>query len=828
MKSTVKRPIKSSLIIGSVLFMVILSIILGVVCYSGYRETLYEQYQEKIIDHLEYTAAHIDVDELESCIIAGRKSEKFLELQQFLDDFKEHTNIEFIYIVIPLNKNETDNMQNIMAGLTKEEHENEPEKIVELNTLTGSTFNSKTAEKCLEAYRSGKTSFFENNGKWGTTYTGILPLYNSNKQTVAALCIDINIKEIYAKLLVQAVTLIIVTLTICVVFVILFIYWSSQRITQPIQDLEKSVTEYAAISHMHKSPDELVLNVPPIHTDNEVESLSNAVEKMSEDIREYAQTLTAAEEASKQQSIALGEALEAAQAANRAKTAFLSNMSHEIRTPMNAIIGLDNIALNEEGVPESTRDHLEKIGSAAEHLLKLINDILDMSRIESGRIVIRREEFSFAKAIEQVNTIIGGQCREKGLNYECDILGDVDDYYIGDDMKLRQILINIMGNSVKFTPEGGTVAFEVQRIARFENNATLRFTMQDTGVGMSKEFIPKLFDSFSQEKGTSAGKYGSTGLGMAITKNLVELMNGDIRVESEKGKGTVFTVIVTLQESEKNKTEAEDIEVDVSGLSTLVIDDDMVASEHARLTLVQAGINCETADSGEEAIKMVQLRAARRDPYRMILIDLEMPDMDGLEVARRIREISGHDPVIMLLTSYGWEEIITEAVNAGVDSFIKKPLFAATALKEYKQAYLNRQGKATKKKVDLNGRNILVAEDVTIYAEVMTMLLEARGMTSEFAENGEIAVEMFASHAEGHYDAILMDMRMPVMGGLEATGAIRAMDRGDAKTIPIIALTANAFDEDVDDSLNAGLNAHLTKPVNADDLYATLEGLIEP
>jgi len=621
--------------------------------------------------------------------------------------------------------------------------------------------------------------------------------------------------------------LILITMIISTVFIILFTYWSNQRITQPIQDLEKAVTEFAAISHMQKSPEELVINLPPIHTANEVESLANAVEKMSEDIREYAQTLTEAEEASRQQSIALSEALEAAQAANRAKTTFLSNMSHEIRTPMNAIIGLDNIALNED-ISDSTRDHLEKIGSSAEHLLNLINEILDMSRIESGRVVIRSEEFSFAKAIAQVNTIIGGQCREKGLNYECEILGNVDEYYIGDDMKIRQIMINILGNSVKFTPEGGFISFVVQQIARFDNNATLRFTMQDTGVGMSKEFLPKIFESFSQEDASVTSKYGNTGLGMSITKSLVELMNGEIRVESEKGKGTIFTVTLTLQESDRNRNPSEKLELTDSDLTALAVDDDPVACEHAKLALGQSGVAVETAVSGEEAVRMVKLREARRDPYSMILVDWKMPDMDGLETTRQIRAIAGHDPIIMILTSFGWEEIVNEGVEAGVDTFINKPLFAATVLNEYQQAMLNRQGKLSNGKADLNGRRILIAEDVAINAEIMQTILETKGMISEVAENGETAVEMFAANAEGYYDAILMDMRMPVMGGLEASGAIRAIERADAKTIPIIALTANAFDEDVRESLNAGMNAHLSKPVDPDDLFSTLESLIAP
>ncbi len=827
MEKKIKRPIKRSLVVGIIFFITVLCIVLIAACYSGFSKVLFSQYEDDISDQLEYISAHIDVDDLEQCIKSNQKSEKFEELQAFLDDFKEHTDIEFVYVIVPLNDNETDSIKGVIGGRRKEEY-GDKDKTVELNALSGDNYSAKMAGKYLDAYRSGETAFFDGMTNWGSKYTGVLPLFNSKQEKVAALCIDINTNELHLKLSMQALTIILVTLIVGVVFIIMFVYWSTQRITQPIQDLEESVAEFATISHMHEKPDKLVLNVPEIHTENEVESLSDAVKKMSEDIREYAQTLTEAEEASKQQSIALGEALEAAQAANRAKTAFLSNMSHEIRTPMNAIIGLDNIALHEEGVPESTRDHLSKIGSSAEHLLSLINDILDMSRIESGRMVIRSEEFSLSKAIAQVNTIIGGQCRDKGLNYNCDMLGEVDEYYIGDDMKLRQILINILGNAVKFTPEGGTVALEIQRIGRFDNNATLRFTMMDTGIGMSPEFIPHLFDSFSQEDETATNKYGSTGLGMAITKNLIDLMNGDIRVESEKGKGTTFTVTVTLQETEKQTEPTEAQDLLAMGITALIIEDDPVAREHAKLMLTHEGITCDTAQTGGEAIELARQQEKDNKSYDLILVNRSVPDPDGLTTTKEIRSISGPEPVIMMMTSYGWEKIVTEGIEAGVDSFILKPLFMATLRQEYLKVKQNREGVTLVSKAELKGKRLLIAEDVEINAEILKMVLSERGMTSEVASNGEIAVEMYAEHAEGYYAAILMDMRMPEMDGLEATGAIRAMERPDSKTIPIIAMTANAFDEDVRETKAAGMNAHLTKPVNAEQLYQTLEDLIKP
>ncbi len=396
---------------------------------------------------------------------------------------------------------------------------------------------------------------------------------------------------------------------------------------------------------------------------------------------------------------ALSDALASAEEANMAKTAFLSNMSHEIRTPMNAIIGLNNIALSDPEISDKTRGYLEKISTSAEHLMHIINDILDMSRIESGRMSVNHEEFSFLETLEHVNTIIGGQCREKGLHYEYGIKGEVDEFYIGDDMKLSQVLINILGNAVKFTPQGGTVKFTVEEVAKFEGNSTLRFTIEDTGIGMSKEFLPKLFETFSQEDSTVTNRYGSSGLGMPITKNMVELMNGNIEVESEKGVGSKFAVTVTLEESTRTSSNKEE--------------------------------NSEKDEPSKE------------------------------------------------------------------------------------------------EHVDLKGLKVLLAEDMMINAEITMMILSLHEMEADHAENGKIALEKYLSAPEGYYDIILMDMRMPEMNGLEATKAIRKSGRKDSETIPIIALTANAFDEDVQRSLQAGLNAHLSKPVEPESLCEAIEDLIK-
>ena len=523
---------------------------------------------------------------------------------------------------------------------------------------------------------------------------------------------------------------------------------------------------------------------------------------------------------------ALAQALAASDEANRAKTTFLSNMSHEIRTPMNAIIGLNTLALADSELSDQTREHLEKLGGSARHLLGLINDILDMSRIESGRMVLRHEEFSLSMMLEQINTMVMSQCADKGLTFVSNVADTVGDYYTGDDLKLKEVLLNILSNAIKFTNAPGTVTLSIDRTAHFEGQSTLRFSVADTGIGMSEDFIPQIFNPFSQEDGTRKNKYGSTGLGMAITKNIVEMMNGEIEVTSKKGVGTTFVVTLTLHDCEPSAFESEDA-INPHDLRVLVVGADEVAAENVRIALDEAGMRSDTCWEEQKALSMLDVHDIKQDRYNLMMVDWEMVRQCGTRSLQRLYEHVNADTTVVIVFAFDPEDVSDLGEAAHEVGIVRKPVVASEVIAEFeRRAHLGASGViAERGHADLTGCRILLAEDIDINAEIMMDILEIEEMECDRAENGRIAYEMFRDSEPDTYEAILMDIRMPVMDGLEAAAAIRSLDRADAHTIPIIALTANAFDEDVQLSLQAGMNAHLAKPVEAELLVQTLEEL---
>lgn len=528
------------------------------------------------------------------------------------------------------------------------------------------------------------------------------------------------------------------------------------------------------------------------------------------------------DELKRQQKI-LQDALLVAQKANDAKRDFLSRMSHEIRTPMNAIIGMSAITFNYLDDKKRTADCLSKITFSSKHLLMLLNDVLDMSKIENGKLNIRQELFDLKNLVTSLADINYGLATAKGLAFEIVISGFKDELLLGDSMRVNQILLNLLSNAIKFTPKGGSVRLEIRMLRSASDKIWLRFIVKDSGIGMKKEFLEHLYEPFEQADNGIARKYGGTGLGMAITKNLVAIMDGTIEVESQEGAGTTFMVDLPFGVSKVDKKTAADMEE----MRVLVVDDDNDTCEHAAVLLKGMGVNVDWALNGFEAIEKV--RSACEDDgrcYDVCFIDWCMPELDGIETARRMRRYVDPDVLIIIISAYDWSGIEEQAKAAGVNAFIAKPFFASnlynTLLTVSRKSELGFSAVGNKETYDFGGKKVLLVEDNELNMEIASELLKFVNLQVEHAENGKVAVDIFRNSKEKEYALIFMDIQMPLMNGYDAARCIRSSEHPAAGTIPIIAMTANAFTDDVQAAFDAGMNGHLAKPIDVEALYKTI------
>ncbi len=510
-------------------------------------------------------------------------------------------------------------------------------------------------------------------------------------------------------------------------------------------------------------------------------------------------------------------AKESAVKANQAKSEFLSNMSHDIRTPMNAIVGMTAIARSNIDDQEHVQNCLKKIAISSKHLLGLINDILDMSKIESGKMTLNIEQISLREILNGIATIVQPQIKTKKQKFDIYIHDIITESVYCDSVRLNQVLLNLLSNAIKFTSEEGMIEIALSQVEspKGENFVRNIIQVKDNGIGMSKEFLPTIFDSFIREDNARVHKTEGTGLGMAITKYIVDAMNGLIEVESEKGKGTTFTITLDLEKA----LEIEE-EMILPNWKMLVVDDDELLCETTVSSLKSIGIDSEWTLSGQGAVDMAIHAHKKNNCYDVILMDWKLPDMDGIEAAKRIREELGDEIPILLVSAYDWGDMEQEARKAGISGFISKPLFKSTLYYGLKK-FVKNEIKDDKKPVEdipqsnLEGYHILLAEDNDLNWEIAEVLLSSIGATIDRAENGKICVEMLTESKPGSYDVILMDIRMPVMTGLEATVEIRKSKHPD-KDIPIIAMTADAFSDDMKKCLDCGMNAHIAKPIEID------------
>ncbi len=611
-----------------------------------------------------------------------------------------------------------------------------------------------------------------------------------------------------------------------------FLRWSKERVFPEDREVyTQTLNTHHLLEAYERGENELIIEVESSGSDEQPIVLRHTIlltkDGVSGDILALnnAKDITDVRAKDRETKKALLDAYEAADRANCAKTDFLSKMSHDIRTPMNAIIGMTAIAGTKLHDPDGMEECLAKVSAASKHLLSLINEVLDMSRIESGALTLDEEEFNLLNIIDSMVNMLSDAAREKKQKIEFRAHGVQNTNVRGDARRLQQIFANVISNSIKYTEEGGAISIEITETAsQQEHVGCYVFVFKDNGIGMSEEFLQHIYDPFERADDVRTSKIQGTGLGLTISRNIIQMMGGDIQIESELGIGTIVTVTVPLKYQVPGVVNRKDL----IGRTVLVVDDSPFAGETTNVLLSSMGMRGEWVQSGEEALDYMKEKRRKGEDVFAILLDVNMPGMNGMDTAKAIRRQEGVEIPIILVSAHEWVDIEVEARMAGVNSFIRKPFDKTrllTAFRNFIPREVVKQTEETLEQIgeaDYSDKRILVVEDNDLNREIATEILSMTGALIETAENGKEAVDMVVASEEGYYDLILMDLQMPVMNGYEATTALRAMEREDAKKIPIVAMTANAFLEDIQQSKACGMNEHMSKPLDIDQLQRML------
>ncbi|MCL2867494.1 MAG: response regulator [Clostridia bacterium] len=800
--------VSTKVIIMVLLIIIINTATIGVFSYVIHRADFIKSYSDRSIAIAQTAAMSITPEEFRYALDTNEKNDHYIHLQRQFEMVREDEKLLYFY---GGGFNPETGMKMYMEGHLDRRF-----------GLNGDVPLDIFPQAAFDAFENGITCVSEIyrlniDGSWGiSTYA---PIFDENQTVIGLIGVIVSLADALMSNNLFGLNMLFISFGFLLVIGWVPIFYIKRAVTKPLSALRKASDKVAQ--------GDFNVELPSVSGVNEISALSVAFKTMTEKLAEHTREQQEKNENLQSLNESLAVAWNRAEDANRAKSDFLSNMSHEIRTPMNAIIGMTHIGENATD-PDQIRYSFTRIKDASRHLLGIINDILDVSKIESGRFELSNIEFSFEKILRQVVNVISYRIEEKNQRFTVYIDRNIPQNMIGDDQRLAQVITNLLGNAVKFTPDGGSISIHTYYLGEENGMCHIRISITDTGIGISPEQQINLFQSFQQAEMHISRKFGGTGLGLAISKNIVEMMNGTISVKSELGKGSEFTFTVKIQHGALAGDYDMYRDIAWENARILAVDDDRYIVNDFKGIVNKFGAYCDIAVGGEQALELI----AKGNLYNLICIDWNMPGMNGIALALELRKRlpAENNTVFAMMSSINDSFIITQAKEAGISKFLYKPLFPSTIAELARECFTitNKQEEPTPEEHEIysfNGHCILLAEDVEINREIVLALLEPTGIQVDCAFNGAEALRMFTDSPD-RYDLIFMDMQMPEMDGLTATVAIRALDLDKAKTIPIIAMTANVFIEDIEKCLAAGMNGHLGKPLDFKEVLYTLRKIL--